>query len=72
MAQQLVHGAPIDGVDELDRRGSIPACSSPARSSPAIARLEWIASEPPRRMTALPALRQSAAATSAVTLGRDS
>ncbi len=35
----------------------------------AIARLEWIASEPPRRMTALPALRHSAAA-SEVTFGR--
>jgi len=35
------------------------------------ARLEWIASEPPRRMTALPAFRHRAAA-SAVTLGRDS
>ncbi len=57
-----------------------PAGSPPGRSTPprarravdaAMARLEWIASEPPRSTTALPALRQSAAA-SAVTLGRDS
>ena len=37
----------------------------------AMARLDWMASLPPRRMTALAALRQRPAA-SAVTLGRDS
>ena len=42
------------------------SCSTPAR-----ARLERIASEPPRRMTALPALTQRAAA-SMVTFGRAS
>ncbi len=42
-----------------------------ARSSSASARFEWIASEPPRRITALPAFTHSAAA-STVTLGRDS
>lgn len=36
-----------------------------------IARFEWIASLPPRRMTAFPVLKQSANA-SAVTFGRDS
>ena len=48
-----------------------PASASPARTHSAIARFEWIASEPPRRMTALPALRQRPPA-SAVTFGRDS
>ena len=40
-------------------------------SDAAIAMLEWMASEPPRRITPLPAFRHNAAA-SAVTLGRAS
>ncbi len=48
-----------------------PASASPAAMACAMARLEWMASEPPRRMQALPDFRHSAAA-SAVTLGRDS
>ena len=48
-----------------------PASASPAWMHAAIAVLEWNASEPPRRMQALPDFRHSAAA-SAVTLGRDS
>ena len=51
-------------------RGS-PAAASPSWMHPAIARFDASASEPPRRMVALPDFRHSPAA-SAVTLGRDS
>ena len=47
-----------------------PASATASRSIAAMARLEWSASLPPRRMQALPLLRHSPAA-SAVTLGRD-
>ncbi len=47
------------------------ALFNPARTQAAMARFDSSASEPPRRMQALPALMQSAAA-SAVTFGRDS
>ena len=46
-----------------------PACFKPSASAAWIARAERKLSEPPRRITALPALRHSAPA-SAVTLGR--
>ena len=48
-----------------------PAAAIPSLTHAAIARLLRIDSEPPRRIAALPDLRQSPAA-SAVTLGRDS
>ena len=48
-----------------------PADASPAVTHAAIARLDARASEPPRRMHALPALTHRPAA-SAVTSGRDS
>ena len=48
-----------------------PTSSSDSRNTSAIAALVCSASEPPFRSTALPDLRQSAAA-SAVTFGRDS
>ena len=48
-----------------------PARFRPAAMQRAIARLERMASDPPRRIVALPALRHRPAA-SAVTLGRDS
>ena len=43
----------------------------PSRITFVTARLEWIASEPPRRITTFPVLKQSPKA-SAVTFGRDS
>ncbi len=46
-----------------------PACRSPSTMQAWIAVEEWKLSDPPRRITALPALRHSAPA-SAVTLGR--
>ncbi|MCY1269828.1 hypothetical protein D9M70_183370 [compost metagenome] len=48
-----------------------PASARPAWMQTAIAWLEWIASEPPRRMVALPDFRHRLAA-SMVTFGRDS
>ena len=48
-----------------------PAALRPARTQAAIAWFECSASEPPRRMQALPAFRHRPAA-SAVTFGRDS
>ena len=48
-----------------------PASSTAWRIASATAVFEWMASFPPRKMTALPAFKQSAAA-SAVTLGRAS
>ena len=48
-----------------------PAARRPRCTQAAMAWLLWIASEPPRRIVALPALRHSPAA-SAVTFGRDS
>ena len=48
-----------------------PTSSAASIRISTIAWLEWIASFPPRRMTALPDLTQIAAA-SAVTFGRDS
>ena len=48
-----------------------PALRSPSRTSAASAWLLWIASEPPRRIVALPDLMHSPAA-SMVTFGRDS
>ncbi|MNC84541.1 hypothetical protein D3C83_00970 [compost metagenome] len=48
-----------------------PAALRPACTHAAIAWFEWIASDPPRKIAALPDLMQSPAA-SAVTLGRDS
>src|SRR5690606_29896642 len=48
-----------------------PARCRPSSRQSTMAREEWKLSEPPRRMTALPDLMQSAPA-SAVTLGRDS
>ena len=49
----------------------IPACSAASRSTRAISVLEWMASLPPLRRTALPDFRQRPMA-SAVTLGRAS
>lgn len=46
-----------------------PALATPSRRTAAIARLESMAAEEPRRKAALPDLRQSPAA-SLVTLGR--
>ena len=48
-----------------------PALEMAPISALTITRLEFMASLPPRKITALPDLRQSAAV-SAVTLGRDS
>ena len=48
-----------------------PVLRSPSRTSAASAWLLWNASEPPRRIVALPDLMHSAAA-SIVTFGRDS
>ncbi|MCY1438948.1 hypothetical protein D9M71_551660 [compost metagenome] len=48
-----------------------PASARPRWMQAAMARLEWMASEPPRRMVALPDLRHRLAA-SMVTFGRDS
>jgi hypothetical protein len=48
-----------------------PASAAPAWRASAMARFEWMDSEPPRRMVALPVLVQRTAA-SLVTLGRDS
>ncbi len=48
-----------------------PAADRPSATSAASAVLDSIASEPPRRMVALPDFRHSAAA-SMVTFGRDS
>ena len=69
-AQQLADGRAVDRRDELDRLLG-QAAAGPARrpGSRCRARLVWIASLPPRRITALPLLTQSAAA-STVTLGR--
>ncbi len=47
-----------------------PAAPRPSRRQARIARADWKLSEPPRRIAALPALRQSAPA-SAVTFGRE-
>ncbi|MCY1314722.1 hypothetical protein D9M70_654190 [compost metagenome] len=47
------------------------ALARPCWMQAAMARLEWMASEPPRRMVALPDFRQRLAA-SMVTFGRDS
>ena len=51
--------------------GVIPHASRESRRTCVIAMLELMASLPPFKITALPALKQSAKA-SAVTLGRDS
>ncbi len=51
--------------------GGRPAAARPSATRAASAVLESIASEPPRKMVALPDFRHSAAA-SMVTLGRDS
>ena len=50
---------------------STPAEESPSRMASTMAVLDSFASVPPRRITALPDFRQSAAA-SRVTFGRDS
>lgn len=55
----------------VEAAAGMPCACSADFSAAAIAVLEWIASEPPRRITPLPAIRHSAAA-SAVTLGRAS
>ena len=66
------HRLPLLGGNELDcilrqaLRMRRPACSASA-----MARFEFSASEPPRRITAFPVLMQSTAA-SLVTFGRDS
>ncbi|OQC27469.1 MAG: hypothetical protein BWX71_01354 [Deltaproteobacteria bacterium ADurb.Bin072] len=51
--------------------GSMPVLLRDSLSIFTMAALEWMASDPPRRITALPDFRHSAAA-SAVTLGLDS
>ena len=60
----------VVGTSWMQPAGS-PASARAARSAAAMAREECQLSEPPRRITALPDMRQSAPA-SAVTLGRDS
>ena len=64
------HSRSVRGTSWTAALGSPAFCSPSATASP-MARLEWNASEPPRKMTALPERTHSAAA-SAVTLGRDS
>ena len=60
----------VSATRATQSRGS-PASSRASRMTATMAELEWKASFPPRRMTALPDLRQRAAA-STVTLGRAS
>ena len=69
--QELADGGAVGRADHLHRIGRQAASSAASASSSTIAWLEWIASLPPRRITALPDFTQIAAA-SAVTLGRDS
>ena len=60
----------VGAVDDLDRRlGRAPPAASPRPGAAWIARLEFSPSEPPRRITALPAFRHRPPA-SAVTFGR--
>ena len=58
-------------VNELDAVGGQASALAAALEAAAMARFDSMASDPPRRMVALPLLKQSAAA-SLVTLGRDS
>ena len=69
-SSQSIASRSVTGTMPMASSG-MPVSRAASRSSPASARLARIASEPPRRITAFPALRQSAAA-STVTLGRDS
>ena len=65
-------GLAIGRVDQLHGIGRQAVLGgSLVQQISTIARLEWAASLPPRRITALPLLTQIAAA-SAVTFGRDS
>ena len=72
LLEHLQHPFPLgEGNHRQGRRRECPCRFITSCRTPAMARLEWIASEPPRRITALPVFRQRAAA-SAVTLGRAS
>ena len=75
---EILRGRPALGHDRATGAGRsprrqvrLPADTNAALTSAAIAWLQWIASEPPRRIAALPDFRHNAAA-SAVTFGRAS
>jgi hypothetical protein len=71
--QEFTNGLPISGRDQLNRMfGKFrKALAAALTIVSAMMRLEWMASFPPRRIVALPDLKQRLAA-SAVTFGRDS
>ena len=72
LLEHLQHPFPLgEGEYRQGRRRDAAFGHDLLQGSAAMARLEWIASDPPRRITALPLFRQRAAA-SAVTLGRAS
>ena len=72
LLEQDGHEAAVGGVDDLHGRRRQAGLRRPPRAMTwPMARLEWNASLPPRRMQALPLLRHRAAA-SVVTLGRAS
>jgi hypothetical protein len=70
-AQHGGHRGAVARGHQLDRRRGQTGGRSPSTRQPCSAVEEWKLSDPPRRITALPAFRHSAPA-SAVTLGRDS
>ena len=59
MREQMAHGGAIGGGDQLHGVGGQAGLGGRFGQEPAMAALEWAASLPPRRITALPLLTQA-------------